>query len=444
MARTVRDANLETRTARLRLSIRAEPYWRGLEKGFALGYRRRGKGGTWLARRRPAAGGYAEHKIGTSDDLQDADGLAILDYGQAQRVARAWWRAELRREEGHDTRSGPYTVTDTIADYLKEFQGRGGKSVYHARRAAETHILPALGTALVGKLTAKKIEDWHRGLALKPALARSKPGRKANHRKADKSADGVRKRRATANRILTVLKAALNHAWKSSHVASDDAWRRVKPFRAVETARVRYLSEDECIRLVNACEPAFRNLVRGALLTGCRYSELTAMHVADFNADAGVVTVRESKVGKPRHVVLTDEGQHLFATLTVGKLRDEPIFTRRDGGTWGKSHQLRPMVEACQRAKIKPAVSFHVLRHTHGSTLAMRGVPMGVIAEQLGHSGTRMTEKHYAHLAPSYVADTIRAHFPTLGIGGEETIVPLRDRKIKATSNNTRFRRFLP
>ena len=47
MARTVRDANLETRTARLRLPIRSEPYWRGLEKGFALGYRRRGKGGTY-------------------------------------------------------------------------------------------------------------------------------------------------------------------------------------------------------------------------------------------------------------------------------------------------------------------------------------------------------------------------------------------------------------
>jgi hypothetical protein len=44
---------------------------------------------------------------------------------------------------------------------------------------------------------------------------------------------------------------------------------------------------------------------------------------------------------------------------------------------------------------------------------------MGVIAEQLGHADTRMTEKHYAHLAPSYVADTIRAHFPILGIGGK-------------------------
>jgi site-specific recombinase XerD len=84
------------------------------------------------------------------------------------------------------------------------------------------------------------------------------------------------------------------------------------------------------------------------------------------------------------------------------------------------------MQEASLRAKIKPAISFHVLRHTYGSTLAMKGVPMGVIAEQLGHADTRMTEKHYAHLAPSYVADTIRAHFPILGIAGESTVQVMR------------------
>jgi integrase len=124
--------------------------------------------------------------------------------------------------------------------------------------------------------------------------------------------------------------------------------------------------------------------------------------------------------------VLTEEGQQLFASLTAGKLGNDPVFVRHDGGVWGKSHQLRRMLEACKRAKISPAISFHVLRHTHGSTLAMRGVPMGVIAEQLGHADTRMTEKYYAHLAPSYVADTIRAHFPTLGIAGDPTVVPMK------------------
>jgi integrase len=41
---------------------------------------------------------------------------------------------------------------------------------------------------------------------------------------------------------------------------------------------------------------------------------------------------------------------------------------------------------------------------------------MGVIAAQLGHADTRMTERHYANLSPSYVAETIRAAMPVLGI----------------------------
>jgi hypothetical protein len=36
-----------------------------------------------------------------------------------------------------------------------------------------------------------------------------------------------------------------------------------------------------------------------------------------------------------------------------------------------------------------------------------------------------MTEKHYAHLAPSYVAQTIRANFPVLGLSDRVQIIPL-------------------
>jgi hypothetical protein len=211
MARTVRDAKLDSRTARLRLRIRPEPYWRTLEKGLALGYRRRANGGTWLVRRWAATKGYVEHKIGTSDDLKDADGVALLDFGQAQHAAHEWWRTEQRREEGHDTRQGPFTVADALADYLTAYERRGGKAVYDARRAVETHIRSALGSLQVAKLTTKRIEDWHHGLAEKPALARSskRPGKKQNHRKADKSTDGIRKRRATANRAESGVKPCM-------------------------------------------------------------------------------------------------------------------------------------------------------------------------------------------------------------------------------------------
>ena len=51
MPRKARDERLDTRTARLKLKPRREPYWRNIQEGRAIGYRRiRGKAGTWIAR----------------------------------------------------------------------------------------------------------------------------------------------------------------------------------------------------------------------------------------------------------------------------------------------------------------------------------------------------------------------------------------------------------
>jgi hypothetical protein len=55
----------------------------------------------------------------------------------------------------------------------------------------------------------------------------------------------------------------------------------------------------------------------------------------------------------------------------------------------------------------------------------MKGVPLAVIATQLGHSDIRMVEKHYGHMAPNYVADTVRAAFGTMGIVEVSNVVKL-------------------
>ncbi|MEM6781836.1 MAG: tyrosine-type recombinase/integrase [Pseudomonadota bacterium] len=74
-----------------------------------------------------------------------------------------------------------------------------------------------------------------------------------------------------------------------------------------------------------------------------------------------------------------------------------------------------------RRAQIFPAAGFHILRHTHASQLVQKGVPLPVIAAQLGHADTRICEKHYAHLTPNYIADTIRANFPQYDIEEEDS-----------------------
>src|SRR4051812_49037449 len=130
MPRTVRDTNLETRAARLRLDPRGKPYWRLIETGLHVGYRRlRQGGGTWIARRFIGEGRYHEIALGTADDFQDADGSTVLSFRTAQEAAREWWKAEQRRALGlEDERKGPYSVADALRDYTRIINGAAGKT----------------------------------------------------------------------------------------------------------------------------------------------------------------------------------------------------------------------------------------------------------------------------------------------------------------------------
>jgi integrase len=68
---------------------------------------------------------------------------------------------------------------------------------------------------------------------------------------------------------------------------------------------------------------------------------------------------------------------------------------------------------------VTPAISFHTLRHTYASLMVMDGVPLIVVARNLGHSDTRMVEKHYGHLTSSYIREAIRSA-QAIGIGDKE------------------------
>jgi integrase len=426
---------LTTKAARERLAVRHQPYWKALDAGAGVGYRKGATGGVWLVRvvDPTAGGGYRQAALGKADDALKAAGDTVFDYRQAEALAREWIAKHhrvLAGQEPEDRPAAPYTVADATTDYLAEYVARGRKAEAATRTTIEAHIVPALGKLPVVRLTRDKLKAWHRGLAAAPARLRAKAGEQ-RHRETGDDPEAIRRRKATANRVLTVLKAALNHARTDGKVTcSPDAWLLVKPFPEANAPKVRYLNDDEMTRLVNACPPDFRELVTGALLTGCRYGELCSLKAGGFNPDAQTVTIGRSKSGKPRHVALTDEGVKLFTRLSAGKsgsalvfdrdgtvkqaTRHEPAQTRRV--PWGKSDQHRFMIEACSAAKIEPGITFHELRHTYASRLAMRGTPMSVIAAQLGHSDTRMTERHYAHLSPSYVAETVRRTFGELNI----------------------------
>lgn len=418
MPRALTDLKLDTRNARSKLKRRREPYWRDVAKGAALGYRKGKKGGSWTARFYRPGEGRSFTRIGVADDLLDADGLRILDFGQAYRLAATWFQEQARREAGQ-LQVGPYTVNDAIDDYLLWYEANR-KSISDTRQRANAFIRPRLGGIEVKNLTTVRIRTWLHELATAPARVRSRKGAAQSYRASAPGPEPKRKRRASANRIFTMLRAALNHAWRDGKTPSDDSWRKVKPFQGADSPRVKYLAITECTRLAAACPPDFGALVQAALLTGCRYGELTALTVDAFDPDNGTIAVEVSKSGKPRRVYLTREGRDFFSGAVSGRAGGGVIFLRSDGQPWGKSHQVRPLAAACKKANLSVAVSFHILRHTYASLLAMAGIPMAVIAANLGHSDTRMTERHYAHLAPSYIADTVRRLAPSMGFRLED------------------------
>lgn len=419
MARTVADAKLDSRDARLKLK-KGVRHWKGIYAGVAIGYRRGAKAGTWSVRLLEPSGKYKLLGLGQADDYADANGDTILSYREAHKRAN---KAKDDADANGGALRGPYTVAQAAADYLAWFETER-KGVAMARSAVATHILPAFGERDVSTLRAPELRAWLSKIAGKPARLRTSVAAKKPNTRATTTDDQKRGRKASANRIYTVLRAILNRAFREDKVTTDAEWRKVKPFAQVDEARIRFLTDAESVRLVNACAPDLRELVHAALLTGARWGELAALRVADvtIGKEAGSIYIAESKSGRPRHVPLNGEGRELFAGLVAGKVGDARVFVRADGGAWGHNHHVRDLVKACTVAKIAPAVTFHELRHTYASHLAQAGIPLLTISKLLGHADTRITARHYAHLADATLADAV-SNLPSFTV---EKANPLR------------------
>jgi integrase len=186
------------------------------------------------------------------------------------------------------------------------------------------------------------------------------------------------------------------------------------PFTGTAAARVRWLTDDEARRLVDVCPPDFRALMT-AILTGVRYGDLTRLTAGDYDANSATLLVHIRKTRRTHRLPLGDEAQHFIAQISRGKRSSDLLLTKADGSPWTPGQQAKRINEACAAAGITP-MSFHGCRHTYASRLVMKGVPLTVVAAQLGHSSIKQVEKHYGHLCPNYVSETIRQASTPIGL----------------------------
>jgi hypothetical protein len=136
MPRPVKDARIDSRAARARLKPSGKPYWRQIDPELHLGYRKGKAGGKWVRRRYLGGQRYEVETIGIADDNADADGVAILDWRQAQAKAR---------ERPAEAANAPLTVAQAVAEYIADLRARKGE---RAAREVEGRLRKHLPTKL--------------------------------------------------------------------------------------------------------------------------------------------------------------------------------------------------------------------------------------------------------------------------------------------------------
>jgi integrase len=238
------------------------------------------------------------------------------------------------------------------------------------------HLVPAFGKSLIDEIDVLSIERYKAG------LLRSRLSPK------------------TINNHLTVLRRCLQSAFDWGQIGSVPRiqWLKRPP------GRIDYLSDKECLQLISdEQEPQWNLMVRMALLTGMRVSELLALDWSDVNINQSTIIIRRSasrgvmtspKSNRTRSIPITND---LMQAFWLVKKKQGLLFGHDGERMRSYDAADRALTRICQRTGVRE-VGWHTLRHTFATQLVDRGAAMREIQELLGHTTITMTEK-YAHVA---------------------------------------------
>jgi integrase len=411
-------ARIDTKRGRDCLAPRREPYWHKLSKGRYLGIRKLPTGrAAWIARYRDDEGGQRYSALGEVSDT--------FGFDQAKEAAEAWMRnAERGVSDRHDDGSR-VTVASACLAYIRALRSEGRQHAAHDahmrfRRtvygdAADDElglpgrpaVMEATGgvpahTAAADPESRRKRRKWEpvaHPIAATPLTKIRAPRLKQWH--LDLVAAGLSK--ASANRTLTALKAALNlavaHRTVSAAVAQE--WTEVAPLKGAGRRRELFLDVAQRRKLLAKSEGGIRRLMEAVMHTGCRAGELTSARRSAFDARTKSLTVT-GKTG-PRTIPLTPASVALFTQFAKDKMPSAFLLTRDDGKPWAHSDWDELVKEAAARAELPAQTCLYTLRHSLITQALLDGVSTLEVSKIVGTSLT-MIEKHYGHL----VHDTAR------------------------------------
>lgn len=223
---------------------------------------------------------------------------------------------------------------------------------------------------------------------------------------------GVTKRGKARSSSTTVrYMAALSHAFTVA--MKEWGWVEDSPIRKVSKpreprGRVRFLNDEERVRLLQACKestnPYLYTIVILAISCGMRLTEILTISWSNVQIDKGRVILPQTKNGEIRQVFLTGHALELIRKLDkIRRLDSQLLFP---GKFPKKPIDIRAAWEHAVKRSELENFNFHDLRHSCASYLAMNGASLAEISEVLGHKSLTMV-KRYAHLSESHTTGVV-------------------------------------
>ncbi|RKH78794.1 site-specific integrase [Corallococcus sp. AB045] len=299
----------------------------------------------------------------------------------------------------------------TLAEFEPRFityseNNNKGSTLLSKRQILADHLLPFFGGMALDAIGLAEVEDF------KAAMRKKHSGARARKEAPSRAALRLRKGSGPPpmspryiNNTLTVLHKLLTLAQEQGVIAHVP---RVKLLKTRKPA-FDFLTFDEAERLVAHAEPAWRALLLVAIKTGLREGELMGLQWSDLDLPRGKLQVRRTRTNRQEGLPKggRERGVDLPASVVDAlkehrHLRGAYVFCQEDGQPLTDGLMRRPLERNLIRASItreQGRIGWHDLRHTYGSHLAMRGIPLKVIQELMGHATIEMTMR-YAHLSP--------------------------------------------
>ena len=207
----------------------------------------------------------------------------------------------------------------------------------------------------------------------------------------------------TKNRYLEALSTFYTACVIDWEIVKENPVFKVRKFPEPR-GRVRYLDDNERHRLLDACQSSkhkyLYTIVIIALSTGMRRSEITTLTFEQIDLNRKTIILWNTKNKSQRVVPLVGKAYELVANLHRRSLpkSSDKLFP-------GKSIRCA-WLKAINDSGVKD-FTFHGLRHTAASYMAMNGVPLHTIGTILGHQSLRQT-MIYAHLSVDHLRDTLK------------------------------------